>query len=167
MDGFSACKEIRKYKKTPVLMLSARGEEYDKLFGFEVGVDDYVVKPFSPKELMARANAIIARTAGRAEEAAPERLRAGGVSIDVPGRNVYVDDEKISLTPKEFDLLLYLVSNKNIVFSREQLLNAVWGYEFFGEDRTVDTHIRMLRSTLGRYRDNIVTIRGVGYKFEI
>jgi DNA-binding response OmpR family regulator len=167
MDGFTACKEIHKYKKTPVLMLSARGEEYDKLFGFEVGADDYVVKPFSPKELMARANAIIARTAARDEAEASERLRAGGVSIDVPGRNVYVDDEKISLTPKEFDLLLYLVTNKNIVFSREQLLNAVWGYEFFGEDRTVDTHIRMLRSNLGTYRGNIVTIRGVGYKFEI
>ncbi|GHU64373.1 DNA-binding response regulator [Clostridia bacterium] len=167
MDGFSACKEIHKYKKTPVIMLSARGEEYDKLFGFEVGVDDYVVKPFSPKELMARAGAIIARTAGRAENAVPELLCAGGVRIDVPGRNVYVDGEKISLTPKEFDLLLYLVMNKNIVFSREQLLNAVWSYEFFGEDRTVDTHIRMLRSNLGEYRGYIVTIRGVGYKFEI
>jgi DNA-binding response OmpR family regulator len=167
MDGFSACKEIRKHKKTPVLMLSARGEEYDKLFGFEVGVDDYVVKPFSPKELMARTNAIIARCAPKAEETAPALLQTGSISIDAPGRNVFIDGKKADLTPKEYDLLHHLVTNKNIVFSREQLLNAVWGYDFFGEDRTVDTHIRMLRSSLGEYRDYIVTIRGVGYKFEV
>lgn len=167
MDGFSACKEIRKYKKTPVLMLSARGEEYDKLFGFEVGVDDYVVKPFSPKELMARAKAIISRSAPQAEEKASELIEIGGIRIDAPARNVYVDGEKVTLTTKEYDLLLYLVNNKNVVLNREQLLNAVWGYEFFGEDRTVDTHIRMLRGNLGQYRDYIVTIRGVGYKFEV
>jgi DNA-binding response OmpR family regulator len=167
MDGFSACKEIRKYKRTPILMLSARGEEYDKLFGFEVGIDDYVVKPFSPKELMARANAIISRCAPQNEEDAPELIRIGGVSIDAPARNVYVNGNKVALTTKEYDLLYYLVSNKNIVLTRGQLLNAVWGYEFFGEDRTVDTHIRMLRANLGEYRDYIITIRGVGYKFEI
>jgi DNA-binding response OmpR family regulator len=167
MDGFSACKEIRKHKKIPVLMLSARGEEYDKLFGFEVGVDDYVVKPFSPKELMARANAIIARCAPKTEETAPALLQIGNIIIDAPGRNVSIDGQKAGLTPKEYDLLYHLATNKNIVFSREQLLNAVWGYDFFGEDRTVDTHIRMLRSNLGKYRDYIVTIRGVGYKFEV
>jgi DNA-binding response OmpR family regulator len=167
MDGFSACKEIRRAKKTPVLMLSARGEEYDKLFGFEVGADDYMVKPFSPKELMARINAIIARTARLSGEAKQGHLVIGNVRIDAPGRNVYVDGEKADLTAKEFDLLLHLATNKNIALSREQLLNAVWGYEFFGEDRTVDTHIKMLRSSLGAYRDYIVTIRGVGYKLEI
>jgi DNA-binding response OmpR family regulator len=167
IDGFSACKEIHKYKKVPVLMLSARGEEYDKLFGFEVGVDDYVVKPFSPKELMARVNAIIARCSPKQEEITPERLTIGDISIDAPGRNVYVNGEKVNLTPKEYDLLYYLVVNKNIVLTREQLLKAVWGYDFFGEDRTVDTHIRMLRGNLGQYRDYIVTIRGVGYKLEI
>ncbi|MDR1639708.1 MAG: response regulator transcription factor [Clostridiales bacterium] len=167
MDGFSACKEIRKCKDVPVLMLSARGEEYDKLFGFEVGIDDYVVKPFSPKELMARANAIIARCAPKSKEAVPELLQIGSVSIDAPGRNVYVDGQKVELTTKEYDLLYHLVSNKNTVFSREQLLKAVWGYDFFGDDRTVDTHVRMLRSSLGKYRDYIVTIRGVGYKFEV
>jgi DNA-binding response OmpR family regulator len=148
-------------------MLSARGEEYDKLFGFEVGADDYVVKPFSPKELMARANAIIARCAPKTEETTPAIIQIGGVGIDAPGRNVYIDGQKVNLTTKEYDLLYYLVTNKNIVFSREQLLNAVWSYDFFGEDRTVDTHIRMLRGNLGKYRDHIVTIRGVGYKFEV
>jgi DNA-binding response OmpR family regulator len=166
MDGFIACKEIHKYKNIPVLMLSARGEEYDKLFGFEVGVDDYVVKPFSPKELMARANAIITRCAPKVEEIS-EPIRVGNISIDAPGRNVYIGDQKVDLTTKEYDLLYYLASNKNIVFSREQLLSAVWGYDFFGEDRTVDTHIRMLRSDLGKYRNYIVTIRGVGYKLEV
>ncbi|MDR0854110.1 MAG: response regulator transcription factor [Clostridiales Family XIII bacterium] len=168
MDGFSAVKEIHKDKRTPILMLSARGEEYDKLHGFEVGVDDYVVKPFSPKELMARANAIISRSSHsqNGEGAAPELLTVAGIGIDELGRNVFIDGEKVLMTPKEFDLLLYLATNKNIVFSREQLLNAVWGYDFFGEDRTVDTHIRMLRGNLGKYRDSIVTIRGVGYKLE-
>jgi len=166
MDGFSACKEIRKSKKTPILMLSARGEEYDKLFGFEVGVDDYMVKPFSPKELMARISAIVARYSPQID-AKPELLIVGGVSIDAPGRNVYIDGEKVELTPKEYDLLYHMAINKNIVLTREQLLNAVWGYEFFGEDRTVDTHIKMLRNSLGQYRDYIVTIRGVGYKLEI
>lgn len=166
MDGFSACKEIRKAKKTPILMLSARGEEYDKLFGFEVGVDDYMVKPFSPKELMARISAIVARCSPQID-AKPELLTVGGVSIDAPGRNVYIDGEKVEMTPKEYDLLYHMAINKNIVLTREQLLNAVWGYEFFGEDRTVDTHIKMLRNSLGQYRDYIVTIRGVGYKLEI
>lgn len=167
MDGFSACKEISKLKRTPFLMLSARGEEYDKLFGFEVGADDYVVKPFSPKELMARIGAIISRSTMKNGDNKNEPIVFGAVSIDVPGRNVYIDGEKANLTPKEYDLLHYMTTNKNIVLTREQLLNSVWGYEFFGEDRTVDTHIKILRSRLGKYRDYIITIRGVGYKFEI
>lgn len=167
MDGFSACKEIRKTKKTPVLMLSARGEEYDKLFGFEVGVDDYMVKPFSSKELMARVNAIVARCSPMPDDTKSAVQTIGAVSIDIPGRNVYIGGEKIEMTPKEYDLLVYLAANQNIVLTREQLLNAVWGYEFLGEDRTVDTHIKMLRGSLGTYRDYIVTIRGVGYKIEV
>ncbi len=167
MDGFSACKEIRKLKRTPCLMLSARGEEYDKLFGFEVGADDYVVKPFSPKELMARIIAIISRSVMKTDDNKNELIVLGEVTIDALGRNVYIDGEKANLTPKEYDLLYYMATNKNIVFTREQLLNAVWGYEFFGEDRTVDTHIKILRNRLGKYRDYIITIRGVGYKFEI
>lgn len=167
MDGFSAGKEIRRLKRTPFLMLSARGEEYDKLFGFEVGADDYVVKPFSPKELMARVGAIISRSNVKADGFKAETLVVGGVRIDAPGRNVYVDGQKVDMTPKEYDLLYYMATNKNIVLTREQLLNAVWGYEFFGEDRTVDTHIKMLRGSLGKYRDYIITIRGVGYKLEV
>ncbi len=167
MDGFSACKEISKLKRTPCLMLSARGEEYDKLFGFELGADDYVVKPFSPKELMARIMAIISRSTMKTDENKNQPIVVGEVTIDSLGRNVYIDGERANLTPKEYDLLHYMAKNKNIVLTREQLLNAVWGYEFFGEDRTVDTHIKMLRSRLGKYRDYIITIRGVGYKFEI
>jgi len=166
MDGFSACKEIRKFSDVPVLMLSARGEEYDKLFGFEVGIDDYVMKPFSPKELMARINAIVSRSKPKLYESKSECITIGNISIDKLGRNVYIDDNKADMTTKEYDLLLYLITNKNIVLTRGQLLNAVWGYEFYGDDRTVDTHIKMLRSTLAQYRDYIVTIRGVGYKLE-
>lgn len=167
LDGFSACKEIRKLKNTPMLMLSARGEEYDKLFGFELGVDDYVVKPFSPKEVMARVNAIIKRSAagGTAENA--ETLRFDGLEINFTSRDVYIDGEKASLTPKEYDLLFYLVRNKNIALTRNRLLEEVWGYDFFGDDRTIDTHIKMLRNNLGPYRKFIVTLRGMGYKFEV
>ncbi|WP_040197480.1 response regulator transcription factor [Candidatus Soleaferrea massiliensis] len=168
LDGFSACKEIRKFKDTPVLMLSARGEEYDKLFGFELGIDDYVVKPFSPKELMARINVIVKRHAGApADNAANERLKYEGLEIDTLGRSVFVDGEKVDLTPREYDLLYFLATNKNIAFTRDKLLNEVWGFDFFGDDRTVDTHIKMLRNSLGKYRKFIVTLRGVGYKFEI
>lgn len=164
LDGFSACKEIKKTKDVPVLMLSARGEEYDKLFGFEIGIDDYVVKPFSPKELMARLNVIISRN-NKIEEK-KDLLEYGGLVIDIPARNVFVDGEKIDLTPKEYDLLFYFAKNKNIALSREKLLCDVWGYDFYGDDRTVDTHIKMLRSRLGKYRDYIVTLRSLGYKFE-
>lgn len=165
LDGFSACKEINKIKPTPVIMLSARGEEYDKLFGFEIGAVDYVVKPFSPKELMARIKIAINRGVAQ-ENAQSERLKFEGLEINIAGREVIVDGEKVSLTPKEYDLLFYLAENKNIALSREKLLEKVWGFDFFGDDRTVDTHIKMLRNSLGPYRKFIVTLRGMGYKFE-
>mgnify|MGYP004419445483 FL=1 len=166
LDGFSACKEIKKYKNIPVIMLSARGEEYDKLFGFELGIDDYVVKPFSPKELMARVKAVIKRSE-HAAPANPDRLKFEGLEIDMAGREVYVNGKRVSMTPKEYDLLFYLVKNSNIALTRDKLLEEVWGYDFFGDDRTVDTHIKMLRNSLGEYRKFIVTLRGMGYKFEV
>ena len=165
LDGFSTCKEIKKYKSIPVIMLSARGEEYDKLFGFELGIDEYVVKPFSPKELMARIKAVIKRNS-RPDSGIPEKLKFEGLEIDLAGREVYVDGVKASMTPKEYDLLFYLVKNKNLALTRDKLLEEVWGYDFFGDDRTVDTHIKMLRNSLGPYRKFIVTLRGMGYKFE-
>ena len=165
LDGFSTCKEIKKYKTIPVIMLSARGEEYDKLFGFELGIDGYVVKPFSPKELMARIKAVLKRN-NVSESTVPEKLVFEGLEIDIAGREVYVDGEKASMTPKEYDLLFYLVKNKNLALTRDKLLEEVWGYDFFGDDRTVDTHIKMLRNSLGQYRKFIVTLRGMGYKFE-
>ena len=169
LDGYSACKEIRKIKQIPVLMLSARGEEYDKLFGFEIGIDDYVVKPFSPKEVMARVNAIVKRNQGAKQAPAapaPETVKFGGLEINFTSRDVYIDGGKANLTPKEYDLLFYLVRNKNIALTRNKLLEEVWGYDFFGDDRTIDTHIKMLRNNLGPYRNYIVTLRGMGYKFE-
>ena len=165
LDGYSACKEIRKISDTPIIMLSARGEEYDKLFGFELGIDDYVVKPFSPKELMARVNAVLARKNG-AVQAEETVLKFDGLEINIPARTVSVDGERVELTPKEYELLFYLVQNKNIALSRDKLLSDIWGYDFFGDDRTIDTHIKNLRNNLGPYRDYIVTLRGVGYKFE-
>ena len=147
-------------------MMSARSEEYDKLFGFELGIDDYVTKPFSPKELMARVHAVLARSAPAVQNDVSPVLTFGGLTIDIPGRSVSVDGNKIELTPKEYDLLFYLVENKNIALSRDKLLRDVWGYDFFGDDRTIDTHIKNLRNNLGPYRDMIVTLRGVGYKFE-
>ena len=165
LDGYSAVKEIRKTKKTPVIMLSARGEEYDKLFGFEIGVDDYVVKPFSPKELMARIKAVIARSkpARISEE---DVLIYKGLEINFTAREVKIDGERVQMTPKEYDLLFFLVRNMNIALSREKLLEEVWGFDFYGDDRTVDTHIKMLRNSLGPYRNLIITLRGMGYKFE-
>ena len=165
LDGFSAVKEIRKTKDIPVIMLSARGEEYDKLFGFEVGADDYVTKPFSPKEVMARIAAVTKRHKTGAVSAR-EVLQFEGLEIDMKGRNVYVDGKKLDLTPKEYELLFYLVKNNGIALSREKLLSDVWGFDFYGDDRTVDTHVKMLRSSLGEYRKFIVTLRGLGYKFE-
>lgn len=166
LDGFSTCKEIKKISDTPVLMLSARGEEYDKLFGFEIGIDDYVVKPFSPKELMARISVLIRRNA-HIDIKEENICEFGGLKIDFSGRNVFVDGVKKELTPKEYELLLYMVKNKGIALSREKLLSNVWGYDFYGDDRTVDAHIKMLRTTLENYRDYIVTLRGYGYKFEV
>ena len=165
LDGYSACKEIRKTKDIPIIMLSARGEEYDKLFGFELGIDDYVVKPFSPKELMARINAVLSRKSG-ASAPVSEVMTFNGLEINIPARTVTVDGKNVELTPKEYDLLFYLVENKNIALSRDKLLSDIWGYDFFGDDRTIDTHIKNLRNNLGPYRDFIVTLRGVGYKFE-
>ena len=166
LDGYSACKEIRKVKDIPIIMLSARGEEYDKLFGFELGIDDYVVKPFSPKELMARVNAVLARKNSK-PQGPSDVLKFEGLEINIPARSVSVDGVKVELTPKEYDLLFYMVENRNIALSRDKLLSDVWGYDFFGDDRTVDTHIKNLRNNLGSYRDYIVTLRGVGYKFEV
>lgn len=163
LDGYYAVKEIRKFSQVPVIMLSARTEEYDRLFGFEVGVDDYVVKPFSPKEVMARVAALLKRVnPGKGATIVSE-----GLEIDISGRNVYVDGKKVNMTPKEYELLFYLAQNRGIAISREQLLSNVWGYDFYGDDRTVDTHIKMLRSSLGRYREKIVTLRGLGYKMEL
>lgn len=167
LDGFSACKEIKKIKDIPVIMLSARGEEYDKLFGFELGIDDYMVKPFSPKELIARVNAVLTRHNPKDASEKNDVLEFGGLVIDIPGRSVTIDGERIVLTPKEYDLLFFLVENKNIALSRDKLLSDIWGYDFFGDDRTIDTHIKNLRNNLGPYRDYIVTLRGVGYKFEV
>ena len=163
LDGYYAVKEIRKFSQVPVIMLSARVEEYDRLFGFEVGVDDYVVKPFSPKEVMARVAAVLKRV----NPGKGSAIVSDGLEIDIPGRNVYVDGEKVNMTPKEYELLFYLAKNKGIAISREQLLSNVWGYDFYGDDRTVDTHVKMLRSSLGKYRDKIVTLRGFGYKIEL
>ncbi len=165
LDGFSAVKEIKKIKNIPVIMLSARGEEYDKLFGFEIGVDDYVTKPFSPKEVMARIHAVLKRTSQQEEQR--DVVTFEGLTIDMAGRNVYVDGEKAELTPKEYEILFYFVKNKGIALTREKLLMDVWGFDFYGDDRTVDTHIKMLRSNLKQYRKFIVTLRGLGYKFEV
>lgn len=164
LDGFSAVKEIKKIKNIPVIMLSARGEEYDKLFGFEIGADDYVTKPFSPKEVMARIHAVLKRTS---QESVNDVVTFEGLTIDMVGRNVYVDGEKAELTSKEYEILFYFVKNKGIALTREKLLMDVWGFDFYSDDRTVDTHIKMLRSNLKQYRKFIVTLRGLGYKFEV
>ena len=164
LDGFSACREIRKFKNVPMLMLSARGEEYDKIHGFELGVDDYVVKPFSPKELMMRVAAIVKRSSGETQK---EVLSFEGLTVDFTGRLVYVDGEKVDMSPKEYDLFFYMVKNRGIALTREKLISDVWGYDFYGDDRTLDTHIKLLRKTLGPYSKFIVTLRGVGYRFEV
>ena len=174
LDGFSACREIRKISQTPIIMLSARGEEYDRINGFEVGIDDYVIKPFSPKELMLRVEAIMKRVkttpAQKNEQAAKPNLIIeldnGGLRADVTARLVFIDGKRVDMSPKEYDLFFYLLTNRNIALSREKLLCEVWGYDFFGDARTLDTHIKLLRKSLGRYSDYIVTLRGVGYRFE-
>ena len=171
LDGFSACREIRKFSQIPIIMLSARGEEYDKINGFELGIDDYVVKPFSPKELMLRIHALMKRAGGRTEIAAPLKndivtLAGGGLRADLTARIVYVDGKRADMTPKEYDLFFYMLKNKNIALTREKLICDVWGYDYFGDDRTLDTHIKLLRKSLGKYSDYIVTLRGVGYRFD-
>ena len=173
LDGFSACREIRKITQTPIIMLSARGEDYDRINGFEVGIDDYVTKPFSPKELMLRVDAIMKRVKkGKTpieNEQAPNvviELDHGGLRADVTARLVFIDGERVEMSPKEYDLFFYLLKNRNIALSREKLLCEVWGYDFFGDARTLDTHIKLLRKSLGRYSIFIVTLRGVGYRFE-
>lgn len=167
LDGFSACKEIKKIKDIPVIMLSARGEEYDRIHGFELGIDDYVVKPFSPKELMMRVKVIIGRNQDSSEKMKHDIFTAEGLAVDFTGRTVTVDGERADMSPKEYDLLFYLVKNRNIALEREKLITEVWGYDYYGDDRTLDTHIKLLRSSLGIYRKFLVTLRGVGYRFEV
>ncbi len=162
LDGFSTYQEIKKTKNIPTLILSARGEEYDKLLGFELGIDDYLTKPFSPKELMARIKAILKRVNREIEIFQYQTLL-----IDFKGYTIEIDKKEVKVTPKEFEILTYLIKNQNIAISRDQLLSKIWGYDFFGDDRTVDTHIKMLRNSLGKYRDLILTVRGLGYKFEV
>lgn len=167
LDGFSACREIRRKSQVPVIMLSARGEEYDRIHGFELGIDDYVVKPFSPRELMMRVSAVLKRTAANAPAASDgERVTIGDMVVDFAARQVTIKGEKLNLSPKEYDLLFYMVRNRGIALTREKLISDVWGYDFFGDDRTLDTHIKLLRKSLGEYADKITTLRGVGYRFE-
>lgn len=175
LDGFSACREIRKFSDIPIIMLSARSEEYDRINGFELGIDDYVVKPFSPKELMLRINAVMKRyNSNSADRVASNtssqneiiELAAGGLKADITARIVYIDGERIEMTPKEYDLFFYMLKNKNIALTREKLICEVWGYDYFGDDRTLDTHIKLLRKSLRKYADYIVTLRGVGYRFD-
>jgi len=165
LDGFSAVHQIRKFSDVPVIMLSARGEEYDRIHGFETGADDYVVKPFSPKELMMRID-VIMRRRGKSNNDGHEVYRKDGLVIDFSARKVTIDGKNTELAPKEYDLLFYLVKNKGIALSREKLISNVWGYDFFGDDRTLDTHIKLLRRHLGIYSSLIVTLRGTGYRFE-
>lgn len=167
LDGWKVCREIRALSGVPIIMLTARGEEYDKLFGFELGIDDYMVKPFSPKELLARIKAIMIRSS-KTDEAKPvqaNRVQMGELLIDYDARNVFLENKPVNMTPKEYDLLQFFVTHPGKVFSREQLLNMVWGYEFLGDVRTVDTHVKMLRLSLGKYRKWIITVWGIGYKF--
>ncbi len=161
MDGFSMLGELPKEKRIPTIVLSARDEEFDKLRGFELGIDDYLTKPFSPKELIARIKAITNRVKNQLSDI----YRYNGLEVNFLAHTIRIDEKYVDVTPKEFEILTFLIHNKNIAISREQLLSSVWGYDFFGDDRTIDTHIKMLRSNLGRYRDLIVTVRGVGYKF--
>ena len=166
LDGFSACRQIRKTSQVPVIMLSARGEEYDRIHGFELGVDDYVVKPFSPRELMMRVNAILKRSAPAAAQTNEVVKVAPAMLIDLTARMVTIEGRQLDLSPKEYDLLFYMVRNRGIALTREKLISEVWGYDFFGDDRTLDTHIKLLRRELGDYADRITTLRGVGYRFE-
>ena len=167
LDGFSAVREIRKISDVPVLMLSARGEEYDKILGFELGVDDYVVKPFSSKEIMLRIGAILRRTGKNTSDSDGHVVfTKGGFTADMTAYRVFVDGQKVELAPKIYDLLFFLIRNKNIAIPREKILTEVWGFDYFGDDRTLDTHMKLLRKALGPYADYITTLRGLGYRFE-
>ena len=166
LDGFSACREIRKFSDVPIIMLSARGEEYDKINGFELGVDDYVVKPFSPKELMLRVEAIMKRRVKPSEVSSNEIFELGCLKADVTARIVYVNGQRVDMSPKEYDLFFYLLKNRNVALTRERLITEVWGYDYFGDDRTLDTHVKLLRRSLGDAAKYIVTLRGVGYRFD-
>ena len=161
LDGYSALKEIKSIRNVPVILLSARKEEFDKLMGFDLGSDDYLTKPFSPRELIARIKAILKRVNNETD-----RFVIDTLEVDFKGHTVFIDGCEVKITPKEFDLLSYFIKNPNIALSREQLLSKIWGYDFFGDDRTIDTHIKMLRNNLKQYRNLIVTVRGMGYKFE-
>ena len=167
LDGFSACREIRKAdEQVPIIMLSARGEEYDRIHGFELGVDDYVVKPFSPRELMMRVSAVLKRSQASQATPAREVYKYEGLTVDFTARMVFVDGVQEDLSPKEYDPLFYMVRHRGIALTREALITNVWGYDFYGDDRTLDTHIKLLRKSLGPYARLIVTLRGVGYRFE-
>lgn len=167
LDGLSACREIRRITDTPILILSARGEEYDKISGFQFGADDYVVKPFSPRELMLRIHAILSRTRrAKEKDLQNELFRCEGITADPAARTVHVDGVRVTMTPKEYDLFFYMIRNRNLALPREKLISDVWGYDFYGDDRTLDTHIKLLRHSLGPYASHIVTLRGVGYRFE-
>ncbi len=168
LDGFSACREIRKTSNVPIIVLSARGEEYDKINGFEFGADDYVVKPFSPRELMLRVSAVLRRVNERkeADNAKGERYVFEGLDADVTARIVKIDGEPVALSPKEYDLLFYMIRNRNIALTREKLICDVWGYDFYGGDRTLDTHVKLLRKSLGPYSKFVTTLWGVGYRFD-
>lgn len=171
LDGFSAVREIRKTSSVPIIMLSARGEEYDKINGFNLGIDDYVVKPFSPRELMLRIEAVMKRASSSSVNSGEPKheiieLDGGNLKADISARIVYIDGQRVDMSPKEYELFFYMLLNKNIALSREKLISEVWGYDFYGDARTLDTHIKLLRKSLGRYSDCIVTLRGVGYRFE-
>ena len=163
MDGWEVCKEIRKTSNVPIIMLTARGEERDELLGFQLGVDEYMSKPFSPKILVARVEAILRRTTGVSEDS---RIEAGGVVVDKQAHTVYVDGQLIDLSYKEFELLSFFMENQGIALSREKILNSVWNYDYFGDARTIDTHVKKLRSKMGKKGDLIHTIWGLGYKFD-
>lgn len=165
LDGFGAAEKIRAISSTPIIMLSALGEEYDRIHGFELGVDDYVVKPFSPKELMMRVSAVLKRS-NKSNGASADRFTYKGLCVDFSARTVEIDGERINMTPKEYDLFFFMVKNKGLALTRETLISKVWGYDFFGDDRTLDTHIKLLRKSLKDYANLVVTLRGVGYRFE-
>ena len=164
LDGWSVLRQIRQTSKVPIIMLTARGEEQDELFGFELGVDEYIAKPFSPKILVARVEAIIKRVYGQEEN---EKKEIGGISIDTEGRTVSVDGKEVELSLREYELLKYLMDNENIALSRDKILNNVWNYDYYGDSRTIDSHIKKIRHKLGKKGKYIETIRGIGYKFEI